>query len=374
MVLTSEQLSKMYKEEKKKERRVFLWATLILFLIFLLSLCFRTAEPGFIPKDMIHTFLVVIKNEVRKLLDLPGMICDESIIRKNAYYFELLSRLKNSLITVFAGMAVALSGAVFQTTFKNPLASPNMLGATSGVSLGNLILFMQYGAFSQSLHLTRYVYCYSFSIGILIVVFFFSKFVAKDGKFSVIDMVLAGSIISQLINVFIIYCQFNMDEDILLLYQRVAMGTYVAVDNLSLVLFLSVTGISMLPILLMRYGINILSFGDEEAKMTGLRPGVIRFFAMAGASILVTCAVIHCGSMGVIAMVIPHLCRYIVGADFKKLAVMSMFFGGGIMLFCRMASSVIYLNGEPLPINFIISVVATPAFIIIVMKQRRGFE
>ena len=89
---------------------------------------------------------------------------------------------------------------------------------------------------------------------------------------------------------------------------------------------------------------------------------------------MVTAAMVHCGDMGMISMAIPHLARYLVGADFRRVSVVSMLFGAGLMMGCRIVSSLIYIGTTELPVNFIISLCIMPVFLVVLARQRRGFE
>lgn len=91
---------------------------------------------------------------------------------------------------------------------------------------------------------------------------------------------------------------------------------------------------------------------------------------------MVTCAMIHCGEMGMITMVVPYVVRHWIGSDFRKLCVYSLVIGGVLMMLCRLLTSFVMLAGEPLPVTFIVNMALMPAFMVIVAKQkgRDSFE
>lgn len=359
--------------EKKKERKMFLLAGSILIILFIFSLCFRTATSGFIPEKTLSNLWEAAKLLYYKISGNSGYLNKNEVISALPYYYETIARLKNSIITVLAGMAVALSGSIFQAVFKNPLASPNILGVSGGVNLGNTFVLVQFSAMALMMPLQRYAYCYGFAIAVLILVLLVGK-LAGGKRFSVMDTILIGTVVSQVCNIIILYYQFNMDEELLAVYQQLIMGTYIALDNLSLLIFVAVVVIGSLPILLIRFRFNILCFDEEESRAMGINPKFMRLTGLVCATVIITAALIHCGSVGMLALIVPHIGRYFVGADFGKLSLASMFMGGIILLISRIVSSMIYVAGYPLPVNFIISVLAAPVFIVVLIKQRRGFE
>ena len=85
-------------------------------------------------------------------------------------------------------------------------------------------------------------------------------------------------------------------------------------------------------------------------------------------------ALIHCGDMGILSMAIPCVCRMGRGADFRKVCLWSACLGGSILLFCRSVCSMIYVAGMAMPVNFAISLVVLPAFVLAISKQRSAFE
>lgn len=363
----------MHPLQNRKERKIFLIGILGVLLIFIFSLCFRTAQSGFIPKESFHNLFEAIKLLYYKISGNPLYLDQKIIISELPYYFETLARLKNSVITCLAGMAVALSGTVFQIIFKNPLASPNILGVSGGVNLGNILMVVQFSASALMMPLQRYLYCYGFAIAVLILVLLLGKLIGGK-RFSIMDTILVGTVVSQVSNVLVMYYQFVMEDEVLVIYQQLSMGTYIALDNFSLFIFVAVVLLGSIPILMLRFRFNILCFDEEDAKTIGINPTGMRGIGLVCATVIVTAALIHCGNVGMLALIIPHICRYLVGADYGKLSKFSMLMGGGVLLIGRIAASMFYIGGYPLPVNFIISVIGAPVFVIILIKQRRGFE
>ena len=106
----------------------------------------------------------------------------------------------------------------------------------------------------------------------------------------------------------------------------------------------------------------------------GLKPGVMIVYGLVAGAILTTAAMIHCGNIGMLSLIIPHLCRYLFGADFKKLFYMSAFYGSLLLLTSQMISNFIYIDTYQIPLGSVISLITMPILIWVMFRQRRGWE
>ena len=361
----------------RKRRVRQLAPVLLLIAMFWLSLCFRTAQPGFIPAEAMSNLWTAFRLWLAQVFQQPLWLDRFTVIEAHPYYYETLIRLRNSLVTAGSGMAVCLGGAVFQTMFKNPLASPNILGISTGVNLGNILFILAYTTQSLAMMSRRYVYCYACAILLVALAVGTGKLAGRRvGRFSVVDMLIVGSLISQFGNVLVLYLQYKVTEidyDLLTVYQELSLGIYVLTDLQSMLLFAAGLAVSMIPVLLLRFRFNGTALDDESAKAMGLRPGALRGMGMVCGGILAMTALIHCGDMGILSMAIPCICRMRRGADFRKVCLWSVCLGGSILLFCRSVCSMIYVAGMAMPVNFAISLIVLPAFVLAISKQRSAF-
>lgn len=201
MQLSHSEITSLWQEEKRRGRRHVLVAILLLLLTFLVSMCFRTVVPGFIPKEAMINSVTALRMLYARLTHSSFVFEKIRIQNELPYYLETLARFKISVITVFSGMALALSGAVFQTVYHNPLASPNMIGATAGVNLGNLFMVYVYSTACLNMIVYRYLVCYLFTVVIMGFIILFSRFTGLKGyAYSVVEMVMVGSVISHIIS------------------------------------------------------------------------------------------------------------------------------------------------------------------------------
>ncbi|MGN1001442.1 MAG: iron chelate uptake ABC transporter family permease subunit [Oscillospiraceae bacterium] len=378
MFLTKDQLRLSWEADRRKERKRF-WITLAAVLaIFLLCLCFRyhayDYDDKFCPAEYAKSYALAIRLLFARIFDTPLWYRKEAAIEAvggSVSYYGALAQLRLILMTFVSGAAVSLAGAIFQTAYRNPMASPNIIGASAGVGLGNVVVVMLYSAACFDHILLRYEYCYGFTAACVILVLLLGKIAgSRRENYSILDMIMAGSVISQIINVFTMYFMYNLEDEDLVLYELISLGTYIDTSALSMTVFLAVMAVSVLPVLLMRYRFNAIGMDKEETTSLGISTKGMRLVGQICGALMVTSAMIHCGQVGMISMVIPYMMRRVVGSDFRLLAVYSALVGGGLLMICRLVTSFFLIAGEPLPVNFLIQLVLMPAFVVIVARQR----
>ncbi len=367
-------------ENNKRKRPAFNIIPLICLVgFFLFSLCFRSAMPGFIPVEAYSNLLTGVRLKIAEIAHLPMPMDKYDIIAAHPYYYETFVRLKNSLVTAFAGMAVCGGGAMFQTMFKNPLASPNILGISTGVHLGTMLFIFIYQAEAMAMMQTRYIYCYACAVVLVAVTMMAGKLAGRrTGRFSIVDMLVVGSIISQFGNVLSMYLQFKVEEidtELLTVYQELSMGLYVLTDLKTLLIFFGSLAISLLPAIMIRYRFNATVLDDQDAGSLGVNVGLLRSAGMVFGSIMAMTALIECGDLGIISMAIPPICRAMFkGADFRKVLYYSMCMGAVVLLISRSVCSMIYVAGMALPVNFAVTLLVLPFFVYALSRQRSVFE
>lgn len=378
MQLSKEELRLGWNADRKKQRRRF-WITLgVVFALFLLCLCFRyhayDYDDKFCPDEYARSYALAIRLLFARIFDTPLWYQKDAAIAAvggSVSYYGALAQLRLVLMTFVAGAAVSIAGAIFQTAYRNPMASPNIIGASAGVGLGNVVVVMLFSAACYDHILLRYEYCYGFTAICVILVLLLGKISgSKQENYSILNMIMAGSVISQIINVITMYFMYNLTDEDLVLYQLISLGTYIDTSALSMSIFMAVMAISLLPVLLMRYRFNAIGMDKTETTSLGLSTGGLRLVGQVCGAIMVTCAMIHCGQVGMISMVIPYLLRRVVGSDFRHLAVYSGLIGGGLLMLCRLGTSFFLIAGEPLPVSFLIQLVLMPAFMVILARQR----
>jgi iron complex transport system permease protein len=253
------------------------------------------------------------------------------------------------------------------------MASPNILGATAGVGLGHVLVIMLFSAAAVEHIYLRYEFCYGFTAVCVVLVLALGRLTGcKAENFSILETVMLGSVISQGLKVVTMYLMYNMQEEDMLRYQEVTLGTYTQTDAVSMLIFFAVMAAAIIPVLLMRYHMNVMGLDKMETASIGVSSRPMRIVGQFCGILMVTGAMIHCGEVGMLSLVIPYIVRRIVGADFRKVCVYSALAGGSLLMICRLLTSFILLLNEPIPVVFIVNLLLIPAFMVILAGQRRA--
>lgn len=364
----------LHTKKWKKIRNVLL---LILAVeLFLFSLNFRTANNDFVPVETYENLKAMIKMPF--LLLFGDNFNADSVREGLPYYYETAARLKLSLIAFLSGVVICVGGAAFQTIFKNPIASPNMLGVSTGVSFGNVLFVLAYQLEAQSHLPMRYVYCYTSAMILVLIAFSAGRLAGKRlGQFSVEGTIIAGMMITQLGGVIMQYNQLKLQADetgLLEIYTMLANGDVLYQDKLSMIVFLGCTFLTLTPILLLRFRFNAVAFDDMEMKAMGINNGVLRAAGLVLGSLMATVALIHCGDVGFLCMVIPFMCRERLQTEFGEVSFLSGMTGGIVSLAVRDILIMTSGLGLPLPATVITTLVMLPLFIVTLIRRGSVFK
>ncbi len=371
-----EEAVRLIKADKNKFRWILLLGLGGLMLLFLLSLMVGLSKGTFFsPQEVAQNLLTFVRISFAKLRHDGAYDSMVALANSLPGYTESKLRFLSSILVIVAGAVLGVSGAVYQSAFRNPMAGPTLLGVAGAINLGNMILVLQYSTLAVYLTQTRYLYCYGLAMAILGLVIVLTKVIG--GRIDVVDMLLVGMVMNLLLGSVTDYYQFEMTADQLLTFQQLSMGGFLSAQTtpLSFAILAVAVLVGVLPIHLFRLSFNAVSFSEDEAYAMGIRTRLMRLMGIIGATVLVTAALIHFGTVGAIALVIPHLCRYMFGSNFKTIYITSALFGAAYLLLCQILSSLTNISviGH-LPVGSIVNLVTTPIFILILVKQRRGWE
>lgn len=380
MQLTKTQMRESWNRDRRAARRRYALVGLAALAAFLLCLCFRYNayfyEEKFVLLDNLKGCALALRLLFARITDGALFQQRDAVIEAfgSIAYYGALARLRITLVAFVSGAALAIAGAIFQTAYRNPMASPNLIGATAGVELGNVLVVTLCSAQAYENILLRYQYCYGLTILCVGLVFLLGKLGAGRRSYSVMEMIMAGSVVSQIIRVFSMYLMYELPEEDLLLYEEISLGTYPDTSAMSMAVFFGVMLISILPMVLMRWRLNVLGMDSAEAVSTGVSAGALRVIAQICGVLMVTCAMIHRGEIGMMSLVIPYIVRRRFGADFRHQCLFSALIGGTLLMLCDLAASFIYIADAPLPVTFVIELALVPAFLLILARNRRNHD
>ncbi|MEC0181970.1 iron ABC transporter permease [Paenibacillus peoriae] len=279
-----------------------------------------------------------------------------------------LIRLPRILMCILVGMSLSASGASFQGLFKNPMVSPDVLGVSTGAGVGASIAILLNGN-SLAVQLAAF----AFGIGAVMWVMTMSSIVGK-GNPALLVMVLSGMVISSLfgaVNMLIKYVAKD-DENKLADITFWLMGSFAKSGNYNNVGFLLVsTLIGAIPLLLLRWKINVLAFGEEEAQALGVNTRVMRIVIILCATLLTATSVCMCGMIGWVGLIIPHIVRLMTGPNYKTLLPVSMLMGALFLVVVDDIARTV-VSGE-VPVGVITSLVGAPIFIYLIYRGRQAW-
>lgn len=320
---------------------------------------------------MIFIFVFIISFSIGRYqidrLDVLKIIANESGLGQ----FQLEDRVINVVMNirrpriisaVLVGSALATSGAVFQALFRNPMASPDLLGASSGAGFG--------AALGILLHLAYYkITIISFSLGILAVVltYLISSFSKMEKTLSlVLAGIMVGSIFSSLLSVVKLLAD---PTDTLPSITYWLMGSLSSINQSDLRFAMPSILISLLIVFLLRWRLNLLTMGQEEASSMGVDIKRLRFVMIIAASLLTAASVSISGMIGWVGLVIPHFSRLILGNDYRYVITGSILIGGAYLLIIDNLART--LTTIEIPLGILTALVGAPFFIYLLLKGGR---
>ena len=281
-------------------------------------------------------------------------------------------------ITLICGILLSISGMLYQNVFRNPLAGPGMLGASSGVSLGIMLLVVLYGTSATQMLSERYIYCYGFGAAILVFVVAAGKKLSGKGKpFDIVTMLLIGGIFGQLagfVQQYVILFLYGEDETIQNVFIELTQMLVVDTSALSWICLGVAFAIAFIPVYLMRFRMNALAFTDEEVRLFGINFTRLRAVALISGAIMMLAAQIHTGMVGMVSMIVPFMSRAWFGAEFSKQLIGNVCIGTVLLLICRDITDCIPFVGDGLGVGMIVQIVAMPLFVVIMAKHLNSWE
>ena len=290
------------------------------------------------------------------------------------YAPDIMAHSLTVLKYLLCGAILAVAGMLYQNAFRNPIAAPSMLGVSSGINLVLVLMVLAFGS-NVYAHLEIY-YLGSYAAGILtlILVLLGGKWISGKGQFNVVNMILIGTILSQLMGVITTYVQnVTMNSDTWLVYYN--MQAAVGVESIYTWISVIVGAIAaFIPIFLFRFKLNLISFSDAETKLLGVNPNKLRILALSCGSLMVLTAQINTGQVAMASLVVPFVVRAVFGAEFRKQLAGNILVGALLILVCGCISDYVLIWGTTVDLGSIVSIIAMPLFVWMLSVRQRSWE
>jgi len=271
-------------------------------------------------------------------------------------------RFPRIILALLVGCCLAVAGASYQATFQNPLVSPDILGASQGAALGAAVaILLGLGASGVS------IVAFAVSLTtVLIVLLVGSR--ARGNHMMIV--VLAGFMVSTLCQAGVSYAKLVADPTNQLAditYWLMGSLTGAKMDQIAHAFPVMLIGCAILFIL--RWRINILTMGDDEASTMGINAYAIRIIVLVAATIITAASVSLTGMVGWVGLIVPHIMRMLVGSDCRKLIPASMISGAIFLLVVDNVARL--LSTSEIPVGILTAFIGVPFFLYLITRKKK---
>jgi iron complex transport system permease protein len=270
------------------------------------------------------------------------------------------------IAAMLVGAALAVAGTAFQGLFRNPLVSPDILGASSGAALGAVVgIYLSLSVFA--------IQAIAFLGGLIAVGIVYVIGASVRSRDPILVLVLTGVVVGSLFGAGVGLVKYLADP-----YNQLPAMTFWLLGSLS------ATGVSdLLPLfgpvalgaavlVALRWRMNVMSLPEEEARALGVATGPLRIAIVAAATLVTSASVATAGIIGWVGLVVPHLARSLVGPDFARLLPASAILGGGyLLLIDTLARTMAQVE---IPLGILTAVIGTPFFIWLLASVQKNWS
>lgn len=322
------------------------------------------------------TLLLFLANLFWGSIDIPASsvwkcLMGESIEKASWQYIILENRLPQAITAMLSGSALAVSGLMLQTIFRNPLADPSILGIDSGASFGVAIsmLFLggsiTAGQITLSGFLLTIIAALAGAIAIMALLLFFSNILRHN-----MMLLITGIMIGYLTSSAISLLNYHASAEGVFSFMVWGLGNYSSVSTSQLPAFGTIILFGLGLSLLLIKPLNALLLGDRYASNLGINISRTRNLLLWTTGLLTAASTAFCGPISFIGLAVPHLVRMFLNtSNHQTLLPATLLGGASLSLICNLLST---LPGESgmIPLNVITPVIGAPIVIYIIMKQR----
>ncbi|MCC9175758.1 FecCD family ABC transporter permease [Arthrobacter sp. zg-Y179] len=344
---------------KSTRRRLILpLCVLILCAVALVSMA---AGRYWVPPNEI---LRILFNEVTALFGGEGMLRRTWTEQEATVVLDV--RLPRVLLAFLVGGALSLGGACLQALFRNPLVSPDIIGVTAGASFGGVLVltlglsggWMVGGAFG-------------FGLAALAGVLLLGRLGGRDN--AMLMIVLGGIVVAAFFNALVSFMTYLADP-----YSELPsivhwlLGSIASASYDKVLTALVPVAIGATIVLALRWRLNVLSLGDDDAAALGVNPQRSRVVLLCAVALMTAGTVAVAGAVGWVGLVVPHLARLWVGPDHRILLPASLLLGGTyLMLIDTLSRSI---SSSELPLGILTAIIGAPVFVVLLARSQKKAE
>lgn len=329
-------------------RRCLIILGLLLLAVYLFS--FSLGRYGVPPKEVVRILL-------SKLFSL------EPTWTKQMETAVVSIRLPRILLACMVGCSLAAAGVCYQAVFQNPMASPDILGASNGAAFGAALAILAGGS---SVLVTGSAFF--FSLLTVCIVFLIARLAPGH---RVMNLILAGIMISSLFSAGTCFLKLVADpSDTLPAITYWLMGSLSGARLQTIAFLFPCLLLGLTVLFLLRWRMDLLTLGEEEARSLGVHTGRVRFILLFAATLLTAASISVAGAIGWVGLIVPHLCRHLTGNRHKYLLPASCLAGALFLLIADDISRNLF--AVEIPIGILTAFVGAPFFIRLLMRKEKS--
>ena len=341
--------------------KLYLVVLLIVFgIVFVLSLNLGYAHISF--SDILKILV--------KQVPVIGDLVDSSSISQTAEVIIVQIRLPRVICGALVGAALAAAGVTYQGIFRNPMADPYVIGASTGASLGAaLVIVLGVGVSLlgvNSLQILAFV-------GSLITVLLVYNISRVGSRVPVTTLLLTGIAVSLFQNAIVTFLKVIAEESLLHGLVFWIIGSLAPTESWNAVwAILPFILIGAAVVYLYSRDLNILALGEDQAQYLGVEIEKVKTILLVAGALMTAAAVSISGLIGFVGLIIPHLTRVLIGPDHRVLLPTSAIVGASFLMICDALSRVIMGSGEA-PVGVITALSGAPFFIYLLRRRKKGY-
>ncbi len=303
--------------------------------------------------------------------DVFAILFGDDSAKPSWQYIVIQARLPQMIAAILCGAALAVSGLMLQTAFKNPLAGPSIFGISNGAGLGVALVMLlmggqlQTGVFSATGFMAILLAAFFGAMIVTAIIFFFSTIVRNH-----VMLLIIGIMIGYLASSAISLLNFFATEEGVKSFMVWGMGNFGGVSMRQLPVFAVVTILGLMLALMLSKPLNALLLGERYAENLGINTRRTRNILLLATGLLTAITTAFCGPIAFIGLAVPHIARLLLRTDNHRLLMpATMITGAVVALLCN---ALCYLPGEHgiIPLNAITPLVGAPVIIYVILRRR----
>lgn len=303
--------------------------------------------------------------------DVVSILMGDEAGKASWRFIILESRLPQAITATLCGAALAVSGLMLQTAFRNPLAGPSVFGVNSGAGLGValVMLFLGGGLSVGSVSITGFaailLAAFVGAMTVMAIIFFFSTLVRNS-----VMLLIIGIMIGYISNSAISLLNFFATDEGVKSYMVWGMGSFGGVSMDNMPVFVIVTLVGLMGALLLIKPLNALMLGDRYAENLGVNIMRVRNWLLIVTGLLTAITTAFCGPVAFIGLAVPHIARLLLTTDnHRQLLPATLLCGSVVALVCNL---ICYLPGESgvIPLNAVTPLIGAPVIIYVIARKR----